>query len=160
MARSKNTNKLSSGFYRAHDFLRWGNASVDMLTGKKNDWYESFKQMGLLQNIDRLGFPFPNIVGPKGMTVEVATEYFTEELYQSLVGYADMCGREYDAWLDSLKFQFERDMLYKVIPPKAMINEFFSDLEIRMPHEETLLICENITGTTDMVRVEETTIRS
>jgi hypothetical protein len=160
MARSKNTNKLSSGFYRAHDFLRWGNASVDMLTGKKNDWYESFKQMGLLQNIDRLGFPFPNIVGPKGMTVEVATEYFTEELYSSLVGYADMCGREYDAWLDSLKFQFERDMLYKVIPPKAIINEFFSDLEIRMPHEETLLICENITGTTDMVRVEETTIRS
>ena len=160
MARAKNANKLSSGFYRAHDFLRWGTASADMLNGKKGDWHKSFTQMAMLQNIDRLGFPFPAIIGPKGMNQEVATKYFIEELYESLVTYAHTCGQEYDAWLDSLKFQFKRDMLYNVIPPKGMINEFFSDLEIRMPHEETLLICENPTGTTDIVRVEETTIRS
>jgi hypothetical protein len=129
MARAKNANKLSSGFYRAHDFLRWGTASADMLNGKKGDWHKSFTQMAMLQNIDRLGFPFPAIIGPKGMNQEVATKYFIEELYESLVTYAHTCGQEYDAWLDSLKFQFKRDMLYNVIPPKGMINEFFSDLK-------------------------------
>ena len=41
MARSKNTNKLSSGFYRAHDFLRFGDVLSDIKYARKGDYQKS-----------------------------------------------------------------------------------------------------------------------
>jgi hypothetical protein len=74
--------------------------------------------------------------------------------------YGVSCNKEYDAWIDSLKFQFESGLLHQVIPPKAILNNFFGDLEVRMPHEQTLLIENHPGGITFCVRVEETTIRA
>jgi hypothetical protein len=154
MARAKNENKLSSGFYRAHDFLRFGDVLNDLR--KKADWWMSQKQMIILQNVDRLGFPFPNILDH---SLELPQEERFEQLRQT-ARYGDLCNMEYDQWIDSLKFQFESGLLQTVIPPKAILNNFFEDLEIRMPHEHTLLIENDPCGITRIVRVEETTLRA
>ena len=144
MARLKNANKLSSGFYQAHDFLRF-------------DWKRSIKQMGNLQFIDRLGFPFPKLADS---TVNDLDEQQKSDTAKQLNAYKSMCQQEYDEWINALKFQFEGGLLHDVIPPKAVLNDFFADLEVRMPHEQTLLIETSSYGITYMVRVEETTMRS
>jgi hypothetical protein len=151
MARSKNTNKLSSGFYRAHDFLRFGDVIGSINAGKKGDWRNQARQMAKLQSVNKLGFPFPEVP---------LTEEQAQESLRAIHGYGVYCNNEYDAWIDSLKFQFESGLLHQVIPPKAILNNFFGDLEVRMPHEQTLLIENHPGGLTFCVRVEETTIRA
>tara|TARA_R100001129_G_scaffold113584_1_gene78360 strand:+ start:4320 stop:5765 length:1446 start_codon:yes stop_codon:yes gene_type:complete len=151
MARSKNTNKLSSGFYRAHDFLRFGDVLSDIKYARKGDYQKSLKQMEILQSIDRLGFKFPKIEG---------NAIHGPDYIEQICHYGNRCNSEYDAWINSLKFQFESGLLQKVIPPNAILNNFFSDLEIRMPHEQTLLIENHPSGITFIVSVQETTIRS
>ena len=150
MARAKNAEKLSSGFYRAHDFLRFGDVIGSINAGKKGDWRNQATQMAKLQSINKLGFPFP----------EIYQEEQAEEYLKAIHGYGVYCNQEYDAWINSLKFQFESGLLHKVIPPKAVLNNFFADLEVRMPHEQTLLIENHPDGITFCVRVEETTIRA
>ena len=150
MARAKNASKLSSGFYRAHDFLRFGDVVGSINAGKKGDWRNQALQMAKLQSVNKLGFPFPDISN---------TEWGNDSIH-AIDSYGASCNKEYDAWIDSLKFQFESGLLHQVIPPKAILNNFFGDLEVRMPHEQTLLIENHPGGITYCVRVEETTIRA
>jgi hypothetical protein len=150
MARAKNENKLSSGFYRAHDFLRFGDVIGSINAGRKGDWKNQAMQMAQLQSVNKLGFPFPDIHQAD----------WSDECLRAIHGYGVYCNNEYDAWIDSLKFQFESGLLHQVIPPKAILNNFFGDLEVRMPHEQTLLIENHPGGITFCVRVEETTIRA
>ena len=151
MARAKNTNKLSSAFYKAHDFLRFGDVLTDIKLARKGDYQNSLKQMEILQSVNRLGFEFPKIIGNA-----IHGPDYIEDIFH----YGNRCNMEYEAWINSLKFQFEAGLLNKVIPPNAILNNFFSDLEMRMPHEQTLLIENHPSGITTMVRVEETSIRS
>ena len=58
MARAKNANKLSSGFYRAHDFLRFGDVIGSINAGKKGDWKNQAMQMAQLQSVNNLVFLF------------------------------------------------------------------------------------------------------
>ena len=150
MARAKNASKLSSGFYRAHDFLRFGEVIGSINAGKKGDWRNQAMQMAKLQSFNKLGFPFPLISNGE----------WSDESLRAIDGYGEQCNKEYDAWINSLKFQFESGLLHQVIPPKAILNDFFGDLEVRMPHEQTLLIENHPLGITFCVHVQETTIRA
>ena len=64
MARAKNTNKLSSAFYKAHDFLRFGDVLTDIKLARKGDYQNSLKQMEILQ----------------GPTVKLANSILKQEL--------------------------------------------------------------------------------
>ena len=110
MARAKNASKLSSGFYRAHDFLRFGDVIGSINAGKKGDWKNQAMQMAQLQSVNKLGFPFPDIH---------QAEWSDNTLY-AFDSYGATCNKEYDAWINSLKFQFESGLLHQVIPPKAI----------------------------------------
>ena len=99
MARAKNASKLSSGFYRAHDFLRFGDVIGSINAGKKGDWRNQAAQMAKLQSVNKLGFPFP----------EIFQEEQAEESLKAIHGYGVYCNQEYDAWINSLKFHLDRD---------------------------------------------------
>ena len=136
MSRKVNEEKLCTGFYQAHDFLNF-----DLKKYKSN--------VKPLININRLGI---NMAPPE--LVEGSYSKEQEAAYNLLNWYAQSTHKEYDRWLDSLKFQYKHSILHELLPPKKVLNEFFGDLHVRVPHEKTLLI--NSWGdSTCIVSVEE-----
>ena len=65
---------------------------------------------------------------------------------------------EYEGWNDSLKFQFEIDTLHKHLPKGEGFYDFFGDIHLRIPHEQTLLIQEN-EKLVNMVSIKELPIK-
>jgi hypothetical protein len=135
MKRKKNKDRLSSGFYQAHSFLNF-----DMKAHNQNT--------GPLEDINLLGINLPGVLRYSNEMDEVAKK--------NLNIYANFCAKEYDSWMDCLKFQFEASLLHEILPPKQILNDFFGDLHIRVPHEKTLLVC-NHPSTTTVMSVEEVT---
>lgn len=133
MKRKKNEDRLSGGFYQAHGFL-----DFDMKTHNQNT--------GPLEDINLLGINLPGVLRYSNEMDEVAKRHLNI--------YADICAKEYDSWMDCLKFQFEASLLHEILPPKQILNDFFGDLHIRVPHEKTLLVC-NHPSTTTVMSVEE-----
>ena len=134
--RGKNEDRLCTGFYQAHDFLNF-----DLKKYKSN--------VKPLMKINRLGIDMPPpefIEGPYSKEGEAA--------WDLLNWYAKSTHEEYDRWLDSLKFQYKHTLLHELLPPNQVLNDFFEDLHIRVPHEKTLLIMES-EEVTCIVSVEE-----
>jgi hypothetical protein len=50
---------------------------------------------------------------------------------------------EYFKWNDSLKFQYDAHTLHKYLPKNIGFQQFFKDIHLRIPHENTLLIQVN-----------------
>jgi len=133
MARLKNEDRLCGAFYQAHSFL-----DFNLKTHNQNT--------GPLSEAKMLGINLPGVMRYR----EQATEYDARllDIYQKL------CKQEYDLWMDSLKFQFKATLLHEILPPKQILNEFFGDLHIRVPHEKTLLISDR-GGATTIMSVQE-----
>ena len=65
------------------------------------------------------------------------------------------CSREeYDKWMKSVKYQFDIGTLVNVMPPNVTVSEFFKDIVVRIPNEQTLVIKEHGMFTV-MVSMEE-----
>tara|TARA_R100000030_G_C3244448_1_gene121424 strand:+ start:73 stop:1398 length:1326 start_codon:yes stop_codon:yes gene_type:complete len=135
--RTKNEDKLCTGFYQAHDFLNF-----DLKKYRSN--------VKPLMDINRLGI---NMAPPELVDGPYSKEQ--EAAYNVLNWYAQSTHEEYDRWLDSLKFQYKHSILHELLPPKQILNEFFGDLHVRVPHEKTLLINKCGDKTTCIVSVEE-----
>ena len=129
MARLKNEDRLCGAFYKAHSFL-----DFDLKTHNQNT--------GLLSEANLLGINLPGVLRYR--------EQATPEVQKIMEIYSHVCREEYDLWMDSLKFQFHASLLHEILPPKKILNEFFGDLHIRIPHEKTLLIQERGDCTTIM----------
>ena len=135
--RTKNEDKLCTGFYQAHDFLNF-----DLKKYRSN--------VKPLMDINRLGI---NMAPPELVDGPYSKEQ--EAAYNVLNWYAQSTHEEYDRWLDSLKFQYKHSILHELLPPKQILNEFFGDLHVRVPHEKTLLINSWGDQTTCILSVEE-----
>ena len=135
MSRSINEDKLCSAFYQSHDFLNF-----DL---KK---YDKYLRPLITQNIS-------GIQDLPDLQSEFDTKNY-EKSKRLLGAYQYSCSQEYNLWLNSLKFQFDSDILHKIMPPKSTLNQFFEDMHIRVPHEKTLLIRSGSKGAT-IVSVQE-----
>ena len=127
MARLKNEDRLCGAFYQAHSFL-----DFDIKTHNQNT--------GPLSDANFLGINLPGVIRYQ--------EQATEDVKKRMGAYAGICRAEYDIWIDALKFQFNSSGLHDILPPKAVLNDFFGDLHIRVPHESTLLINQQEAMTT------------
>ena len=127
MARLKNEDRLCGAFYQAHSFLDFNIKTHNQNTGPLSD-------------ANLLGINLPGVIRYQ--------EQATEDVKKRMGAYAGICRAEYDIWIDALKFQFNASGLHDILPPKAVLNDFFGDLHIRVPHESTLLINQQEAMTT------------
>ena len=127
MARLKNEDRLCGAFYQAHSFLDFNIKTHNQNTGPLSD-------------ANLLGINLPGVIRYQ--------EQATEDVKKRMGAYAGICRAEYDIWIDALKFQFNSSGLHDILPPKAVLNDFFGDLHIRVPHESTLLINQQEAMTT------------
>lgn len=127
MSRAINEDKLCSAFYQCHDFLNFDY--------KK---YNKFLHPLVKNNISGIkNMPDGNKTFNESSNSNIE-QYNSEQ--KILGGYAHKCSMEYEKWLNSLKFQFDHRTLHSIMPKDAVLNNFFGDLHIRTPHEQTLLI--------------------
>ena len=102
----------------------------------------TYQNTGPLSDANLLGINLPGVIRYQ--------EQATEDVKKRMGAYAGICRAEYDIWIDALKFQFNSSGLHDILPPKAVLNDFFGDLHIRVPHESTLLINQQEAMTTIM----------
>lgn len=133
MARLKNEDRLCGAFYKAHSFLNF-------------DLKQHNQNTGPLSEAKMLGINLPGVMRYR--------EQATPDVDKYLGIYSGFCKKEYDLWMNALKFQFKASLLHEILPPKKILNDFFGDLHIRIPHEKTLLISEREDVTT-LMSVEE-----
>ena len=145
MSRKVNEDRLCSGFYQAHDFLNFETKKYDKhLLPLVSKGIAGIKNFASIE--DRNRYRFGNM------------SHHEAEYKANLLGlYSHKCGQEYDLWLNSLKFQFNTDVLHKIMPPNAILNNFFADLHVRVPHEKTLLIRRGDVNTVIVSVVEKDT---
>tara|TARA_R100001443_G_scaffold67464_2_gene76267 strand:+ start:4128 stop:5519 length:1392 start_codon:yes stop_codon:yes gene_type:complete len=153
MAKEKNT--LNPAFYKMMDnfldpFKSWIALSDSQMTG-----YDLATTQDFMQEEHKLQSKYGNNYQQMIMNNKIPYEEISV-LNQQLYYEQEYLKEEYDLWLDCLKMQFDVQTLHKYLPKKTELIEFFSDVQLRMPHEKTLLIQEYDKNSCALVSIKET----
>tara|TARA_R110000823_G_C15886287_1_gene495565 strand:- start:44 stop:1390 length:1347 start_codon:yes stop_codon:yes gene_type:complete len=138
---SKDKNTLHPAFYKMMDYFLNPISSVGHLSDKNllgfnmpnpQDMIRESNEMSSLHGEDWGNLLKKKLINPKEVPNITSFSYYCDE----------HCSSEYDQWQNSLKMQFETKTLHKYLPKKTSLLDFFPDVQLRMPHENTLLIQE------------------
>tara|TARA_R100001015_G_scaffold6233_1_gene2417 strand:- start:243 stop:1610 length:1368 start_codon:yes stop_codon:yes gene_type:complete len=142
---SKDKNTLHPAFYKMMDFFLGAKTKGPM-----------HKAVFNLADRNLLGFNFPtgeqSLAEEKKMFDAYGPSWI-DRLEKGLIQpgempnneswgfyYSQHCRGQYDYWQDALKMQFEAQTLHRYLPKNTSLIDFFSDVQFRMPHENTLLM--------------------
>ena len=142
---SKDKNTLHPAFYKMMDFFLGAKTKGPM-----------HKAIFNLADRNLLGFNFPTgeqSLAEEKRIFEAYGPNWVDRLEKGLIQpgempnneswdfyYSQHCLAQYGHWQDALKMQFEAQTLHKYLPKNTTLIDFFSDVQFRMPHENTLLM--------------------
>ena len=141
--RKRNSEPLCGSYYHAMDALYLPKVTdIKSATQLYSKWNKNYTA---LHDLRLLGY---------GNEITPWDEDDGETLTKEIETLAACSREEYDKWMKSVKYQFDIGTLVNVMPPNVTVSDFFKDIVVRIPNEQTLVIKEHGMFTV-MVSMEE-----